>query len=81
MSAVPDAERDLLQAVLEALSLPFEAAFYDQRLNDRAGFARVVIRDALAEAAERPDAFTWNADWLRRKLREEEARHSAGEQR
>jgi hypothetical protein len=76
VSAVP--ERELLEAVLEALSLPFEAPDYDQRLKDRAGLARVVIREALAEAAERPDAFTWNAGWLRRKLRDEEARHPQG---
>ncbi|MEV6737904.1 hypothetical protein AB0N14_13615 [Streptomyces sp. NPDC051104] len=66
-------ERELLAAVLEALTLPFDVDDYDRRILERAGFARVSVDGALGEAAERPDAFTWNADWLRRKLREEEA--------
>ncbi|MER6534335.1 hypothetical protein ABT215_11090 [Streptomyces sp900105755] len=65
--------RDLLAAVLEALSLDRDADDYDERIKERTILARVVIREGLAEPA-------WNADWLRRKLREEEARHEGGEQ-
>ena len=67
--------RDLLAAVLDALTLDFGVDGYDERIKDRAGIAKIVIRDALDE----PDRIGWNADWLRAKLREEEARHPGGE--
>lgn len=65
---------DLLAAVLDALTLDYGVADYDQRIKDRAGLAKVVIRDGL----DAVDRIGWNADWLRQKLREEEARHSGG---
>lgn len=61
--------RDLLAAVLDALTLDFGVDGYDERIKDRAGFAKLSVADALAE----PDRTGWNADWLRRKLRQEEA--------
>lgn len=66
--------RDLLAAVLDALTLDYGVDDYDQRIKDRAGLAQVVIRDGL----DAVDRIGWNADWLRQKLREEEARHSGG---
>ncbi|GAP46903.1 hypothetical protein [Streptomyces azureus] len=69
------AERDLLEAVVEALTLPHGSDDYDQRILRRASLARVVAREALAEDRGR---LAWNADYLRRKLREEEARHPQG---
>lgn len=70
-------ERLLLEAVLEALALPYDTPGYEQRIEDRASIAKVIIREALAE---NPDQMAWNADYLRSRLREEEARHQAGEQ-
>jgi len=58
--------RHLLAAVLDALTLDFAVDDYGERLKERACLARVVIRDGLDEPA-------WNADWLRGKLRAEEA--------
>jgi hypothetical protein len=63
------AERELLQAVLEALTLPFEVDDYDRRILERARIARVVVREALAED---PARLAENVDFLRRKLRDEE---------
>ena len=64
------AERDLLEAVVEALTLPFDVADYAARIEDRAAIARVVVREALAED---PSRMGQNADYLRRRLRDEEA--------
>jgi hypothetical protein len=61
--------RQLLEAVLDALTLDYGVEDYDQRLKERAGIAKVVVRDGLDE----PDRIGWNADWLRGKLRAEEA--------
>jgi hypothetical protein len=63
------AERELLQAVVEALTLPFEVDDYDRRILERARIARVVVREALAED---PARLAENVDFLRRKLRDEE---------
>lgn len=65
-------ERALLEAVVEALTLPHDAPGYSKRIEDRAAIAMVVARDALAG---NPADLAWNADWLRQKLREEGARH------
>jgi hypothetical protein len=61
--------RELLAAVVEALTLPHELEDYDARILRRASLARVVAREALAE---KPDSVGWNADYLRVKLRAEE---------
>ena len=63
--------RDLLAAVLDALTLDYGVDDYDERIKDRAGLAKVVLRDGLDE----PTRVGWNADWLRHKLREEETQH------
>lgn len=60
--------RTLLEAVLDALTLDYAADDYDERIKERAGLAKVVVRDGLGE----PDRIGWNADWLRGKLRVEE---------
>ncbi|WP_405671469.1 hypothetical protein [Streptomyces sp. NBC_01530] len=61
--------RTLLTAVLDALTLPFDAPDYDERINERTAIARVVARDGLDEG---PDRIGWNADWLRSKLAAEQ---------
>lgn len=61
--------RKLLEAVLEAVTLDYSADDYDERIKERAGLAKVVLRDGLAEGSDR---IGWNADWLRSKLRAEE---------
>ncbi|MFF4566180.1 hypothetical protein [Streptomyces sp. NPDC001435] len=63
-----DAERELLQAVLEALTLPYGAGDYDRRLRERAGWARTTLKGVLEDGDP-----AWHADYLRRKMRDEEA--------
>lgn len=63
-------ERQLLQAVLEALTLPYSAADYDRRLSERASWARTVLDAVVTDPAE---DIAWNAAYLRRKMRAEEA--------
>jgi len=65
-------ERELLEAVLEALTLPYGADGYKQRLLDRVAWAQATLKGALEED---PADMAWNADYLRSKLRAEEARH------
>lgn len=62
--------RDLLAAVLEALTLSHGADDYKKRLVDRAGWAQTTIKGALEED---PAGIGWNADFLRQKLAAEEA--------
>jgi hypothetical protein len=62
--------RALLAAVLDAVTLPYGAADYDQRVLDRTALARTVVGAALAEA---PDSLGWNTDYLRKKLAAEQA--------
>jgi hypothetical protein len=66
-------ERELLTAVLEALTLPFDADRYEWRLQDRASWVRSTLKGYLDEGDP-----GWHADYLRRKLRDEEARHEGG---
>lgn len=68
-------ERQLLEAVVEALTLPHDVPDYSQRIEDRAMVVKVVVGDALAG---NPADLAWNADWLRAKVREEEARYEGG---
>jgi hypothetical protein len=65
--------RELLSAVLEALTVPFDVDS-DRRLVDRAMWARTTIRGALDEA---PEDLAWSVGYLRRKMAEEEDRHTA----
>jgi hypothetical protein len=62
--------RALLAVVLDALTLPYDTARYDQRLTERAMWARTAVKGALEED---PADVGWNADWLRSRLRAEEA--------
>jgi hypothetical protein len=61
-------ERELLQAVLEALTLPYSTAGYDRRLSERAAWARTTLQGVLEDGDP-----AWHATYLRRKLRDEEA--------
>lgn len=61
--------RALLDVVADALTLDYGAPDYDERLKERVGLARVVLRDGLADG---PDRIGWNTDWLRHKLTAEE---------
>jgi hypothetical protein len=61
--------RALLAVVLDAITLPYDTPDYDERIKERAGLAKVVIRDGL----DVPDRIGWNADWLRSKLTAEQA--------
>ena len=57
--------RELLQAVVEALTLPYDDPEYDARILRRAGLARVVASEALSEP---PSNLGWNIDYLRHQL-------------
>jgi hypothetical protein len=61
-------ERELLQAVLEALTLDPGDLDYERRLSERAAWARTTLRGVLEDGDP-----AWHADYLRRKLRDEEA--------
>ncbi|WP_371672782.1 hypothetical protein OG985_37185 [Streptomyces sp. NBC_00289] len=69
MNAEVKALRELLEAVCEALTPP-DGDVDDRRIVDRAAWARTTIRGALDED---PRDVGWNADYLRRKMREDEA--------
>lgn len=62
--------RELLAVIREALVLPFGAADYDQRLLERAAWARTVADAVLDQPGE---DIGWNADFLRHKLTAEQA--------
>lgn len=62
--------RALLEAVRDALTLDHAVPNYDERIKERAGLAKVVVRDALDEGTDR---IGWNADWLPSKLTAEQA--------
>ncbi|MFJ4790245.1 hypothetical protein [Streptomyces sp. NPDC088794] len=70
MSAEVRDLRALLEAVCEALTVPGEDSVYRLRLDDRASWARAVIRGALD--GDLVDV-GWDAAYLRRKMAEEEA--------
>jgi hypothetical protein len=61
--------RQLLAAVLDALTLPYDTPGYGRRLTDRAMWARTAVKGALEED---PADIGWNADFLRGKLAAEE---------
>jgi hypothetical protein len=62
--------RTLLEAVLEAVTLPYDTPDYDRRILNRAAQARVL---AVAALAEDPAGLAWNVDFLRQKLAQEQA--------
>lgn len=59
--------RLLLEAVADALTLPFDTPNYERRLAERAAWAKTVVRVALDE---HPSGIGWNADYLRSKTTE-----------
>ncbi|MGP4084158.1 hypothetical protein [Streptomyces sp. KR55] len=62
--------RNLLEAVADALTLPYDTDDYEKRLVDRAGWALAVIRGALDED---PADIGWNADYLRSRMAPKQA--------
>ncbi|MEH0642860.1 hypothetical protein QBB33_15560 [Streptomyces scabiei] len=61
--------RQLLEAVLEAVTLPHDTAEHARRMQTRADWVRATVKGALADD---PADIGWNADYLRGKLRAEE---------
>lgn len=61
--------RALLEAVLEAVTLPHSTPEHARRMETRADWVRATVKGALEED---PSGIGWNADYLRRKLRAEE---------
>ncbi|MFE2017574.1 hypothetical protein ACFW9O_05890 [Streptomyces sp. NPDC059499] len=62
--------RELLEAVIDAIDLPRPVSMADEfayrvTLDHRLSLAVIVARAALDE---KPDAYAWNAAYLRRKL-------------
>jgi hypothetical protein len=62
--------RQLLEAVLEAVTIPYNAPEYARRIEERADWVLTTVKGALAEDARN---IGWNADYLRNKLAAEEA--------
>jgi hypothetical protein len=62
--------RNLLEAVLEAVTLPYDTPEHARRMEERAGWVHATVKGALAED---PADIGWNADYLRGRLRAEEA--------
>ena len=54
--------RNLLEAVTDVLTLPFDTPGYEWQLADRAGWVLAVVQGALTE---NPEDIGWNADYLR----------------
>jgi hypothetical protein len=77
-AAHPEARelRELLAAVREALTLPFDTDDYDRRLIARAGWAHTVMAAVLDDTTE---DVGWNADFLRSKLTADSADTRRGE--
>ncbi|MFJ1667336.1 hypothetical protein ACIOK4_13300 [Streptomyces bottropensis] len=61
--------RNLLTAVLEAVTLPHDTAEHARRMQTRADWVRATLKGALADD---PADIGWNADYLRSKLTAEE---------
>jgi hypothetical protein len=61
--------RNLLEAVLEAVTLPHDTPEHARRMETRADWVRATVKGALEED---PAGIGWNADFLRGRLRAEE---------
>ncbi|MEV8396103.1 hypothetical protein ACFVAF_34685 [Streptomyces sp. NPDC057596] len=70
--------RNLLEAVADALTLPYDTDRYEQQLAERAGWALTTIRGALDED---PADIGWNADYLRSRFAPKQAAAERGERR
>lgn len=66
--------RNLLEAVLEAVTLPYSGLDHARRMETRADWVRATVKGALADD---PADIGWNADFLRGKLRAEETEAAA----
>jgi hypothetical protein len=62
--------RALLEATLDAITLPYGAHDYDRRMRERVGWTLATLKGALAED---PADLGWNVDFLRGKLTAEQA--------
>ena len=62
--------RALLEVVLDAIALPFDAHDYDRRILNRTSWVRSTVKGALEED---PADLGWNGDYLRGKLTAEQA--------
>jgi hypothetical protein len=62
--------RALLEATLDAITLPYGTHDYDQRMRERVGWTLTTLKGALAED---PADLGWNVDYLRGKLTAEQA--------
>ena len=62
--------RNLLEAILEAVTLPYEGTDRARRMETRADWVRATLRVALQED---PASLAWDADFLRGRLRAEES--------
>lgn len=62
--------RDLLEAVLEAVTLPHNTPNHARRLETRADWVRATVKGALQEDLA---GIGWDADYLRSKLAIEDA--------
>lgn len=78
-------DRTLLQAVLEAIAIPYPATVGDSQVHDRILADRVMdARVALEGVLQRGDDPGWSADYLRSRLTEKPAtgyRRAGGEHR
>jgi hypothetical protein len=66
--------RNLLEAVLEAVTLPYAGPDHGRRMETRADWVRATVKGALAE---NPADIGWNADFLRGRLAAEETEAAA----
>ena len=62
--------RQLLEAVLEAVTLPYGTAEYARRLESRTDWVRTTVKGALQED---PSGIGWNAGYLRSRIAAEQA--------
>lgn len=66
--------RNLLEAVLEAVTLPHDTPEHARRMETRADWVRATVKGALQED---PAGIAWNADFLRGRLAAEEREAAA----
>lgn len=65
--------RRLLEAVRDALTLPYTTPGYARRIRNRAEYARIIIEGALDG---NPGDIGYNADYLRHRMDAEQARET-----
>ncbi|WP_327724352.1 hypothetical protein [Streptomyces europaeiscabiei] len=65
-----DGMRALLEAILEAVTLPYDITDHARRMQTRADWVRATVKGALEED---PSGIGWNAGFLRSRIAAEEA--------